>query len=242
MLQANPEMRLALSQGVLKTASSNLAQALGALSADDFARLGVQRRKPLLDEVFNVHEHPIVRVLTAEALLMTLSQVNAPAQIAWLGGSQSAVQDGYRDFAINLYATVNNLRISNEAATSLLRSLLWRLGETALAFFAAVWTHPDSAIGTQYAALQHSAAFVRAFDQAAGQDFQCVVPSVLFALGSSNKQIRGAGITLLHALLDHWVAIPSDVYGAKDIYGTSSSRFRPFSRSFECSLTILSPV
>lgn len=86
----------------------------------------------------------------------------------------------------------------------LLRALFVKLKDDCLAFLSACWSTSvgadDETLGT--AALRHAAAFLEAhLSEGDGVDFQTILPSILVALQSSDRQRRQLACECISLLL-----------------------------------------
>ena len=97
----------------------------------------------------------------------------------------------------------------------------------ALLFLAGIWTSPttNAKYNTsviKYVALRHALAFLRA--QSAGSvDFQTIIPALLVALQSVDRQVRSAAVECLDVLANVVEGTkPASIYALDRVYGAAS--------------------
>jgi U3 small nucleolar RNA-associated protein 10 len=108
-------------------------------------------------------------------------------------------------------------------STNFLRALFITLADDTLAFLAGIWlTTPQDEVA--HAALCHAVAFFAAHGgMESPVDFQTVLPALLVALESSNKNVREAAaecVVLMSRMAGAKKA--ASVYAIDSIYGSSS--------------------
>lgn len=167
--------------------------------------------------------------------LMSVVPLEACATLAPADGAASAREA----FACAVRITA----IDQEAGTGLASTLLRRLGDGALSFLASIWTDdstsglPETDVDLKRAALIFGHAFVVAFQPSSQRakvrqiDFQTILPSLLVALKSHQKEIRVEALRCVRAIQAVTKGIEGEqthgqsvqIYGFDTIYGTPLS-------------------
>lgn len=108
------------------------------------------------------------------------------------------------------------------------RIVFGNLGGDALLFFTGTCALPPLEAShvdgnTQYIALRHASAFLRAQPAENPQDFQVIVPALLSALQSADKRVRVAALDCVVAISSLCSAPKSSsVYAYDEVYGAAS--------------------
>lgn len=111
-------------------------------------------------------------------------------------------------------------------SSSLLQLLFHNLKDNSLAFLAGVWTDGslDDFEDSRGISLLHAAAFLEAHIlQDDGIDFQTIVPSLLFALQSSDSQVRQGALECISRVRILAERSLKTVYKFDVIYGETNS-------------------
>jgi U3 small nucleolar RNA-associated protein 10 len=168
------------------------------------------------------------------SLLLALQTIKAPSDvsIAWLEpSSMTAPASRFAHLAYAIYSIVNSSLAPSNLSNPLLRALFSALRDDALLFLASIYTAPPShpetfPVELQKVALRHAEAFLKAhLNVGQGKDvvdFQTVVPSLLVALGSVERENREAALSCLK-LVPEVIGSQSGVpYALDRIYGSGS--------------------
>ncbi|KAG6836982.1 hypothetical protein H0H93_016935 [Arthromyces matolae] len=175
------------------------------------------------------------------ATVAMLSSIPRPTNIVlnWLSNSSDVPphKQGprYVELIRKIYILANASSSTPVFTTGVLRSLFVSLQSDALAFLAGIWTMPSKTGGTienlHTVALHHADAFLQAhLQENDGVDFQTVLPSLLVALQSNNKDQRNIASSCLSTLNDLAQGKFTSVYAFDTIYGESEDQLQYLDR------------
>lgn len=122
---------------------------------------------------------------------------------------------------------MNAVSANQKLVTQANIALFERLGPDVLIFLAGLWTSSEKDIKGKtnvidYVALRHASAFLRAQSSGENQiDFQVIIPALLTALQSTDRQVRSAALDCINVLAKE-ERKPTSIYAYDRVYGASS--------------------
>lgn len=128
-----------------------------------------------------------------------------------------------------IYAILNALSTNMKLISKANSTLFGHLGSDTILFLAGIWTSSSFSTHNKanvvgYVALRHASAFLRAHvDGDSVVDFQTVLPSLLVALQSIDRQIRSAAMDCINVLakVDEGKK-PTLIYAYDQVYSNAS--------------------
>ncbi|KAG5718058.1 U3 small nucleolar RNA-associated protein 10, partial [Termitomyces sp. T112] len=175
------------------------------------------------------------------SIIALLPSIQRPTSIVlnWLAGNSNASSDKrgsrYVELIRKVYKLANMSNSTPVFTISVLRSLFINLKSDALAFLAGIWTSSSNADenldNLRTVALHHAAAFLQAhLQEDDGVDFQTILPSLLVALQSPDKDQRNVTLTCVSTLCQLAERKFTKVYGFDAIYGNSENQLQYLDR------------
>ncbi|THH02630.1 hypothetical protein EW145_g6726 [Phellinidium pouzarii] len=122
------------------------------------------------------------------------------------------------------YALINSTTSNISIIAYVNRALFENLGYYSLLFLAGVWASFSASDACIYVALRHASAFLRAQSIQKHIDFQAVLPALLDALQSPDRQVRAAAMDCVSIISEAPTeSKPAVVYAFDQVYGSASA-------------------
>ncbi|KAJ3017747.1 HEAT repeat-containing protein 1 [Thoreauomyces humboldtii] len=130
------------------------------------------------------------------------------AEVSWISDEMrevNSIAQSYQRLISHVYSTVGSLGNNKAAETVLINIIELHLGTNTLQFCVALWTNDEASVHLKRHGLTLATAFVAASAAMfTAYDFQLLIPSLLIALGDSDKELRRGAIDCLESMKTHY--------------------------------------